>query len=734
MSGPPPPPPPPMAMGPPVKKFEVGKSKPKTTSGSLMDEIRNGPQLRKAQVAPKPASSNPQDDLMAAIKNRVSGNNSGLNKFDRPIQKKEESAREPMFQLRKTNNSAKLGIPEKTEERKLPEFMLARQALRGGSVTSESSPSASPVKKFVPTTSRVGSITSPASPVSSVSNATTQNSTPPSNTPSVTSAVSTPPRRLVPVTLPAPTSPLKNVDQPLKQSLQKDVIKDEPTKAPVPALTPAPQPTPAPVPINTPKVEDVKEVEQVADQSQSEEQVEEIPAPEPEPEPVKDDEEEEVEQEQDDSEDPDDVDDKAQEAITAFSSAQKQSQQKNYSAAIDLYNTAVSATKDVSALREIYAKSLFMRAQAKKSNQDIDGAIKDFTDAIQSAKKVDSIKIHQYYNSRANAYNTLDKLDEAIKDYNKVIKLLPDDESNKSLLFAVYYNRGVANSGSKRYTPAIDDFKKSLSYLDDEEVIEKGVDPIYQLARCHHFRNEVDEAIQQYQRVSRIDSQYLYTSYHLGHLLYNQGRYDEAMHSFASAIEKNPDDVISMFNKGMCNKFLGNKEDAIEDFKGAISIQPKFLQSHLALVNTLPAGDSSIVSVLDGAINVVDDDSDPELASGLYFERGLLQSRNEKHQDAVQDFTSAIKLNPTMIDSIFNRGLLYNRQLGQYEQALSDFDTVLNIDPNDDGALTERGLLFLKLNHLDKALSDFERLQRIEGQEETAQGLIDYVKKEMQSN
>lgn len=119
-----------------------------------------------------------------------------------------------------------------------------------------------------------------------------------------------------------------------------------------------------------------------------------------------------------------------------------------------------------------------------------------------------------------------------------------------------------------------------------------------------------------------------------------------------------------------------------------------------------------------------------EDAAKIYFERAVLLNKQQKFEEAVKDFTSAISRDDQLLDAYFNRGIVYSHELKQYEEALADFDRVLNIDANDVGALIERGILFLRTDHLDKALQDFLRAQAIEPDNAAAQKLIDYSREE----
>ncbi len=93
-----------------------------------------------------------------------------------------------------------------------------------------------------------------------------------------------------------------------------------------------------------------------------------------------------------------------------------------------------------------------MRASARNSTGDFEGAISDYTEVL---------KIQPYYKaallSRGIAKEKKGDFEEAISDYTQVIKLNPRDGS--------YYSyRGLAKQSAGNFNGAISDFNKALRY------------------------------------------------------------------------------------------------------------------------------------------------------------------------------------------------------------------------------------------------------------------------------
>jgi len=88
---------------------------------------------------------------------------------------------------------------------------------------------------------------------------------------------------------------------------------------------------------------------------------------------------------------------------------------------------------------------------------------------------------------------------------------------------------------------------------------------------------------------------------------------------------------------------------------------------------------------------------------------GNLYGNREEHWAAVGNYTRAGILDPTYAEVYYSRGVLYWRELGEYERAVQDLTRALELDATRAEAYFNRGMAY-SLNHqADRALADFER-------------------------
>lgn len=73
-----------------------------------------------------------------------------------------------------------------------------------------------------------------------------------------------------------------------------------------------------------------------------------------------------------------------------------------------------------------------------------------------------------------------------------------------------------------------------------------------------------------------------------------------------------------------------------------------------------------------------------------YFERGRSRARKEYYEDAIDDFTKAIEINPNYEEAYYHRAISKGL-IGNYSEAIKDYDKVIEINPKNFEAYCFRG-------------------------------------------
>lgn len=92
----------------------------------------------------------------------------------------------------------------------------------------------------------------------------------------------------------------------------------------------------------------------------------------------------------------------------------------------------------------------------------------------------------------------------------------------------------------------------------------------------------------------------------------------------------------------------------------------------------------------------------------LYYNRGWAQDELGNRQAAVEDYSSAIKIQPDFLQAYVARGYAQMVE-GALSEAIEDFSLVLRVDPDVFVARFNRALAYERLGERDLAAADFRK-------------------------
>src|SRR5436305_1148236 len=197
------------------------------------------------------------------------------------------------------------------------------------------------------------------------------------------------------------------------------------------------------------------------------------------------------------------------------------------------------------------------RGIAKGVKGDIDGAIADFTRAIELDPKYGTA-----YNNRGLAKKNKGDLDGAVADCTRAIEVDPKDAGG-------YGNRGIAKQAQGDLSGAIADYTRAIE-----------LDPKYALAYYNRGvakwgKGDVDGAIADYTRAIELDPKFTHTYYNRGVAKGAKGDIDGAIADYTRAIELDPKDARAYNDRGVAKQAKGDLDGAIADCTRVIELNPK---------------------------------------------------------------------------------------------------------------------------------------------------------------
>jgi clan AA aspartic protease (TIGR02281 family) len=157
-------------------------------------------------------------------------------------------------------------------------------------------------------------------------------------------------------------------------------------------------------------------------------------------------------------------------------------------------------------------------------------------------------------------------------------------------------------------------------------------------------------------------------------------KYTEALICLNKYINKNPTDFNARTIRVICY-------EGIEDYKKALSDLNDVLKNY----------DESIFLSKDV----------------LFAKRGRIYESADRYDDALSDYTAALKINPENIDILFDRANLYCA-LKNYPAADADFKQILKIDKDNTHAATGLASNMIARGQIEEAIKELDRLEKID--------------------
>ena len=122
-------------------------------------------------------------------------------------------------------------------------------------------------------------------------------------------------------------------------------------------------------------------------------------------------------------------------------------------------------------------------------------------------------------------------------------------------------------------------------------------------------------------------------------------------------------------NRGILLAEMGRTVEAIEDFKSAVNLDPKFSSAHC----NLGSAHSKI--------------------AGEYSERNELETAEREFRESIVHFTNALSVDSTMVRALQGRAVSYS-VLGMHAEAADDCSRIIRLIPDDADAYRDRAICF----------------------------------------
>jgi protein O-mannosyl-transferase len=184
----------------------------------------------------------------------------------------------------------------------------------------------------------------------------------------------------------------------------------------------------------------------------------------------------------------------------------------------------------------------------------------------------------------------------------------------------------------------------------------------------------------------------------------NQGRPDEAMAHFRTALKYKPLYAGAHFNLGTSLASLGRLDEATTHFQTALKLNPRYADAHNnygVVLLQLGQTDAALIH-FRMALNVR-----PDYAEAHFNLADALANRGQD-DEAVFHYKRSLEIAPRHVETHCNLGLVLSRQ-GRIYEAASHFQQALKIDPNCADACYNLGMVLATQGRIAEALTRFRK-------------------------
>lgn len=335
-------------------------------------------------------------------------------------------------------------------------------------------------------------------------------------------------------------------------------------------------------------------------------------------------------------------------------------------------------------------KEYIANGKAAYKKGDRNEALRIFSEMVEKFPKNQNA-----WNNRGYMYYLRGEDAKAIADYTKAIEINPGDES-------LYLNRSDAYISSGNYNAALADLSKAI------EISPTSYWAYYARGQAFNGKNLFDKAIADLTKsISLKEFAPAYTERGLSYS--HLQKYNLAIADFDKAISIQPDFIDPYIDKAQAVHFStqaydepiriiteGIKNADAEGAAKGYNCRAEFYSAHKDNAEALEDY-KKYLAVFAPTANVLNN-------------KGTVEGKLKKYDDAVESFTAAIKLTPNFVVAYANRASVYS-ETGQASKGLVDVETALAIEPENEDVLIAKAYCLVELGRKEEARKIYEKLK-----------------------
>ena len=228
-----------------------------------------------------------------------------------------------------------------------------------------------------------------------------------------------------------------------------------------------------------------------------------------------------------------------------------------------------------------------------EEKQDYQNALNDF-DVLVKLKPAD----HEGHLSRGNALYSLDRFEEAAREYSKSVEIQQD-------YFDAWYGLGRSQTEAGNFEEAEKTLRTALSLKADDPNV------YYSLGVLFRKNRKLRKALENYDKAIELRPNYSEAIGNRANVLFDMGRYEDAVKDYSLALSLNPESTTSLQNRSSTYLVLAQNDRAyfdlvIDDCNRLLSRNPSdpVAFKNLIMTNTALGNQDEVQALRQRAANL----------------------------------------------------------------------------------------------------------------------------------
>ncbi|MCX6835256.1 MAG: tetratricopeptide repeat protein [candidate division Zixibacteria bacterium] len=289
-----------------------------------------------------------------------------------------------------------------------------------------------------------------------------------------------------------------------------------------------------------------------------------------------------------------------------------------------------------------------------------------------------------------------DKKDEALTQLETVLRTVPN--------FRVgWYWRGRLLSDLGRFQDAVGAFRSSIE-------IEPTVGAYCGMSGALRKVGNLDGAMAAFREAIHLDPDLVKDHYHYARLLFDLGRFQDAIGAFRRSIEIEPTAGAYCGMAGALRE-VGNLDGAMDAFREAIHLDPNLVEAHYHFARVLEELGfvTEAEAEMETAISLRPDEAQfHSLLGGIIY-------RQKKYKISEKHYRRAIELKPDYPEALVGlAGALRYQGMQRVDEAVEANNKALEFDPHSASAHLGLGFCYKMKRRFDLAREHFEKATRLD--------------------